>query len=270
MTDLSPESRALLKGAREDFEASDDERARVGRALAARLGVAVGTAAATTTAVSASAAGSAAAGTTGVAAGAGAAGSALLAGTKWLGAVLLVGGLGAGGVSAYRAARSAPSLPSTPVATAAPQLHAPSVRGPVSAPEAVTPLGDAPAEAPVSPPRRTAPLQEAPPAGRALARESAPAGTVAAETRLLRRAEESLRSGDAAHALALLDEHARTFPNGILTEERSAERVLTLCKLGRTSEAREEAARFLRATPESPLADSVRSSCGSSDEGRGR
>jgi RNA polymerase sigma-70 factor (ECF subfamily) len=98
----------------------------------------------------------------------------------------------------------------------------------------------------------------------------APVGTVAEETRLLRRADESLRSGDAARALVLLDEHARTFPHGVLTEERSAERVLTLCKLGRKAQARAEATRFLRATPDSPLADSIRKSCGAFDDGGGR
>jgi hypothetical protein len=71
-----------------------------------------------------------------------------------------------------------------------------------------------------------------------------------------------MRSGDPRRALDLLDEHARTFPNGILAEERSVERVSALCTLGRVAEAREEATRFLRATPDSPLAESVRSSCG--------
>jgi RNA polymerase sigma-70 factor (ECF subfamily) len=68
----------------------------------------------------------------------------------------------------------------------------------------------------------------------------------------------------------LLDEHARTYPTGVLAEERSAERVLTLCKLGRKAQARTEAARFLRATPDSPLAQSIRSSCGTFDEEGGR
>ncbi|MGH7440330.1 MAG: hypothetical protein ACRENE_31945 [Polyangiaceae bacterium] len=90
--------------------------------------------------------------------------------------------------------------------------------------------------------------------------------TIGAETQLLRRADQALRNGDPARALDLLDEHARTFPNGVLAQERSAERVTTLCALGRSSEARAEAARFLAATAESPLADAVRGSCGGKNE----
>jgi hypothetical protein len=89
---------------------------------------------------------------------------------------------------------------------------------------------------------------------------------VGVETRLLRRADEALRSGRPALALELLDEHARTFPHGVLSEERSAERVTTLCALGRTDEARAEARRFLATTPDSPLASQIRGSCGGVDD----
>jgi len=85
---------------------------------------------------------------------------------------------------------------------------------------------------------------------------------VAEETRLLRAASEALRADDPARALALLDEHGRRFPRGALAEERSVERVSALCKLGRVDEAHTEAERFLIATPDSPLAASVRASCG--------
>jgi hypothetical protein len=89
--------------------------------------------------------------------------------------------------------------------------------------------------------------------------------TLEAETRLLRDADVALRSGDAQRALALLDEHAARFPDGVLQEERAAERVLALCGLGRTSEARADVDRFLRERPRSPLADRVRSSCVAGD-----
>jgi outer membrane protein assembly factor BamD (BamD/ComL family) len=85
---------------------------------------------------------------------------------------------------------------------------------------------------------------------------------IAVETSLVRGADEALRAGDAARALALLEEHARRFPHGILAEERSAERVSALCKLGRIDDARVEANQFLAATPDSPLSTSVRASCG--------
>ncbi|HEX4447213.1 MAG TPA: hypothetical protein VH044_10770 [Polyangiaceae bacterium] len=92
-------------------------------------------------------------------------------------------------------------------------------------------------------------------------------GTVGAETRLLRSADEALRGGKPAVALALLDEHARTFPHGVFSEERSAERVMALCALGRTDEARAEARRFLATSQESLLANDIRHSCGGADEG---
>jgi outer membrane protein assembly factor BamD (BamD/ComL family) len=86
-------------------------------------------------------------------------------------------------------------------------------------------------------------------------------GNVGDEARLLRRADNALQSGSFTYALQLLDELAARFPNGVLTEERSAERISTLCKLGKTEQARAEAARFLRSTPSSPLAKSVKASC---------
>jgi hypothetical protein len=41
--------------------------------------------------------------------------------------------------------------------------------------------------------------------------------------------------------------------------------VQTLCRLGRTAEARSEAERFLKATPDSPLTSSVKSSCAAAE-----
>jgi RNA polymerase sigma-70 factor (ECF subfamily) len=71
----------------------------------------------------------------------------------------------------------------------------------------------------------------------------------------------ALHAGDAARALALFDQHARTYPNGLLSEERAAERVLALCDLGRHAEARLGAGEFLRQYPRSPLAARLRESC---------
>jgi RNA polymerase sigma-70 factor (ECF subfamily) len=93
-----------------------------------------------------------------------------------------------------------------------------------------------------------------------------PAGpdTVAAEAELLRRADAARKAGDASLALNLLDEHRARFPTGILVQEREAERVVVLCALGRSGDARAAAAAFLRDWPHSPLAGRVRSSCGGS------
>jgi RNA polymerase sigma-70 factor (ECF subfamily) len=70
-----------------------------------------------------------------------------------------------------------------------------------------------------------------------------------------------LHAGEAAAALAALDQHARLYPNGFLAEERAGERVLALCDLGRTAEASEAARAFLARYPRSPLAVRVKGSC---------
>jgi RNA polymerase sigma-70 factor (ECF subfamily) len=86
--------------------------------------------------------------------------------------------------------------------------------------------------------------------------------TVAAEADLLRRADAARKAGDSSQALNLLEEHRVRFPTGILVQEREAERVVVLCAMGRTGDARAAAAAFLRDWPHSPLAGRVRSSCG--------
>jgi len=91
---------------------------------------------------------------------------------------------------------------------------------------------------------------------------TAPAERLAREARLVKDGVIALRSGDAAHALALFDEHARTYPNGVLADDRAVERVIALCDLGRLAEARAAAHDFLTSKPSSPLAARMRASCG--------
>lgn len=85
--------------------------------------------------------------------------------------------------------------------------------------------------------------------------------TLAREARLLAEAGRANQNGDGARALALLDEHAQTFPNGWLANERAAERIVVLCSLGRRAEAVREAAVFLDGRPKSPLTRRVELSC---------
>jgi hypothetical protein len=79
--------------------------------------------------------------------------------------------------------------------------------------------------------------------------------------RLVGAAVDALHKGDPARALVLLDEHARSYANGVLAEERAGERVIALCDLGRVAEARSAATDFLRAHAHAPLAGRVRASC---------
>jgi hypothetical protein len=273
---LTPESRGLFKKAREDFEPSDGDRSRNNRALARRLGIAAGTLVTAATSASASVApGIAPAAVGGTALGA----SALLGVTKWVGAALVIGAVGVGGVSVYRAETRAPgsgqqsgqvsAKVTVPISRVAPAAARAPTEAPPGAPVVPAELAPSPtatpAVTPLPSPRaalpRSQPAQPVQPTEPATPASVSPTSTVAEETRLLRGADEALRAGDATRALVLLDEHARTFPTGVFSEERSAERVSALCKLGRVAEARDDAQRFLRTVPDSPLAKSVRESC---------
>lgn len=113
------------------------------------------------------------------------------------------------------------------------------------------PTADAPIEPPRALPRAVAPPRGSGEADDALQREA----------RLLASARRASKAGEASRALALLDQHAKTFPDGWLASDRAAERIVVLCTLGRRDEARREAAVFLDGRAESPLTRRVASSC---------
>jgi outer membrane protein assembly factor BamD (BamD/ComL family) len=92
------------------------------------------------------------------------------------------------------------------------------------------------------------------------------AANLAAETRLLAQAQSKLNEGAAAPALALLDQHRAEFPHGELVPEREAARVLALCALGRTADAKAARRRFERNFSSSPLLARVRAVCGRAAE----
>jgi len=81
------------------------------------------------------------------------------------------------------------------------------------------------------------------------------------EARALRTAQAALSEGRATDALELLRLQALQFPAGALQEERSAARLLALCALGQTDPVRQEVARFLEVSKNSPLAPRVRAAC---------
>jgi hypothetical protein len=84
---------------------------------------------------------------------------------------------------------------------------------------------------------------------------------VGAETALLESAQRELASGQGERALELLERHEAQFPNAALSEERAFARVIALCQLGRSVEARASAEAFLRLAPRSPLLPRLRNSC---------
>jgi TolA-binding protein len=250
MSDLRPESRALLRAARESFDARDSERARVDRALSARLGLATGALAgpalSTTTSAAASSA-TAGAGAPSAVAGAAKAGMVV---AKWFGVALVIGAVGSVSEPVMRAE---PAASHGPTAVGAPSAASTKETGAVEV--ASTGVASAPSDPSVQPPILA-------PAAHGPVPAVSERATIGAEARLLRSADEALRSGDSGRALVLLHQHARMYPRSVLAEERSSELVATLCALGRVDEASAEVAHFLRTNPGSPLAASVRSSCG--------
>jgi hypothetical protein len=238
MNDLSMEARSLIERARHADGPGPERRARVKRALAAAL---VGT--------------SASLGTAGTVAAASVAGkSALTAGSV---AVWLAVGAGLGTVASapalvVRLSRPAPAAHVAPAVAPAPRAVEAAAEPARLEPRAVTAPTVEAASAP-------APLRVEARASAAV--PSAAPRSIADETRVLEAAQRELASGRAASALALLDEHAERFPSGALGEERTAARVLSLCALGRTEEARRSAAAFLERSPRSPLIPRLRGSC---------
>ena len=131
-----------------------------------------------------------------------------------------------------------PSSPSPPIVTE--QDTGPHVTPPPS------PVLEAPrmsASAAIAPAASPRPVRSAParrPA-RARAREASRPLTLAAEAALLKDAKQALDRNAPADALALLDEHARRFPDGALEDVRQGARIRALCAMGRVRQARGEA-----------------------------
>jgi hypothetical protein len=160
------------------------------------------------------------------------------------GAVLV--GLGAAGAGLFYALRpEAPSVSSPPAAQPAPLP--PALPAPPSA--------DTEGSTPVAPEAKAAEKRTS----------SAPRSpdSLAQEVAILSRAGAELHAGQPQAALAALSEHQRKFPNGVLSQERTAARVQALCALGRMKEARSELSRLTRVAPNSPLEARARKACGS-------
>jgi hypothetical protein len=104
---------------------------------------------------------------------------------------------------------------------------------------------------PVRTPRKSEPKPDEPPM---------PAG-IGQEIDLVKQAGRALAAGDHARALRVLDEHAREFPDGALTEDRSALRVLALCAAGRVDEGSRAKQAFADRWPRSVHADRLEDGC---------
>ncbi|HTM44486.1 MAG TPA: hypothetical protein VL137_05995 [Polyangiaceae bacterium] len=292
MEELGTLERNLLAALAEADEPTESDRERVRGLVLQRVATAAGIAAATWAAgtsgaasnvaaassvaatsaatgaasVGVGAAGVGAAATTG--AGAAAATSAVTTGAVavWKGAIaakivaVAVGAGLAGGAGWYAVhASTSPSHVSTPtnaapvvveraLVTAAPAA-APHAQNAVAQPEAAKPETD------------TAAAHHAVTARADRISDRLGADRLGAEADLLKRAQQAINSGDNATALALAQEHAAKYPNGVLVQERIGLQAITLCRTGAHEQGVAAATRFLKANPSSPLSERVRSSC---------
>ncbi len=292
MSDFDTELGRLCRAARDLEAATPADREAVRAGLRLHHGIVIGASAAavvtlTTTSVaeSASAAGSAtAAGGTATGVGSGVGGVAKV----WLAKSTLLwvlGGLAGGGVlvaGQHAFERGAPSpraparLPerrASMAATSEPQRShagaapAPTVSGsaevseriPAVLSESHAPVPSAEIGARTVEPSRVATRFRA----RTDASASGSVGSgLEVETHGLVEVQRALREGRAASALTLLDAEDRQFRGGALATERRAARVFALSALGRLTEARSLAERFLASNPMSPLAERVRAATG--------
>jgi hypothetical protein len=162
-------------------------------------------------------------------------------------------GLGVAGVGLFLALRPEP---------------APAPRAPDVAPQ-IVPVSPAPRSEPATLPE--AAPEPAPADKRAIVTPRPADGrsdNLAQEVAILSRAGTELHGGRAQAALAVLDEHQRKFPGGVLAQERMAARVQALCTLGRTKEAQAELARLTRLSPNSPHEARARKACGAALTGK--
>jgi hypothetical protein len=254
--DLSHEARAFIELARDSHDPGDDDRARVRAVLASRIGVAAGLGlvaglgAAPQTTVSATAIAGAGGGMT-----AGAVGAGTVA-LKVIGAAVILSATMVGATVVHRARHPPIARVAVAERAPAPRQDRKAVVGPVVAAgaEVSAPASEPAREGAKVPPTdsriRSATARRPP---RAYAIVPTPPG-VADETSFVQAGIVARRSGQPGRALELFDMHARTFPQGVLAEERDVERALALADLGRITEARAAIDRFLRAHSASPLA----------------
>ncbi|MBK6812288.1 MAG: hypothetical protein IPI43_12655 [Sandaracinaceae bacterium] len=115
----------------------------------------------------------------------------------------------------------------------------------------------------VDPARVTAPPPPlAPPLESADAADELAPDPLSEESMLVAAGEAQLRAGHAANALTLFERALARHPRGTLRVEALAGRALALCRAGRTEAGQREAARFLTAYPRSPSAPRIREACG--------
>jgi hypothetical protein len=271
MNELSRDARRLIDDVADNDGPNAVRRARVKQKLAARLAASGVILSAGKLAAAAGGQAGGAAGTLLSAAAVGKAGVSVGSVALWLAGGALVGTL----TMTPLVMRSGPSsVPSVPTLAAAPaakaaraQTGTPSLAvRTLPAEPADTPEPERPEERERAPNRENvaAPARGVTAAESTRASERAPAN-LGAETELLESAQRELAAGQGERALQLLEHHEQRFPSAALSEERTFARVIALCQLGRSADARAAAETFLRAAPRSPLVPRLLKSCAFSE-----
>jgi hypothetical protein len=162
-----------------------------------------------------------------------------LSGLGKAGVAVLGGLLVAGGV--YLSTRPAPPTPGTTPAS-------PAVREPPSPATEIAPAPVAPDTASSTATEPSGSAQGAPSTTRPATGAARP--SLVPEDQLLERARRALAS-DPNRALSLTREHARTYPSGVLAQEREVIAIEALRRLGRGSEADARRGTFEQRYPQS-------------------
>jgi hypothetical protein len=254
MSEVTPEARAIIEAASGGDAPSQTDRQRVLRAVLIRVGagVAAGTMAASV------GTGAAAAGASHSSAGA--------MSTLWTttaGKAITVVSLIAvvtGGVLGVRA-WSSRSVTQFAAAVSPPTAGSPAVIAEAAAAASSQQLARSAPTEPSAAPIRVEELPVANPAPSCRAGQPGCRSSLDEEVAALRRAHEALRDGNPQQAMAMLRDASVSADDSLLAEERTALRVLALCRVGRSPQARAEAERFLARWPHSPQAPHLRAAC---------
>jgi hypothetical protein len=280
---------AVLSQVRRDHTPTISDRERVGAALATALAVggAAGAAQVATTAGIKGAAGlkgaSGVAGSAGLTSAAGLEGAVAVKGAAalkvavlglpfWVkgavGVSVLVGAVGGGlyGVDRPRSSERVDPSSATPVA----KVEAPLTRSaPRDEPAVVEPKVTLEARA-VAVGSTTQPSGSRPESKAANSRvaassatpiEEGPSLTSIGELRLIGRASKALREGRTEEARSALNEHQRRYSNTALVQERAGLELLARCAEAPDLRTQQAAQEFLKSSPNSPLAGSIRREC---------
>jgi hypothetical protein len=228
-SELRPVARELVDSARIAQTPSDAQRERAFEALLAGLSSAAG------------------GGSLGAANAAKIATKSGLTGLKW---ALLAAALASASVGVYvhlKRPRAAPAAATLTAAAPPVSVTLPTIAS--SDPTAVLPTTSASSEVTATPPAKVE-----------LGVKPA-SGDLEQELALLHQALAESRSGNAAGALALAQQHARQYPNSKLRVERDAIEVRSLCTLGRAAEAHKIADRLRTQAPGSPVSAALEETC---------